>query len=162
VIDWCYKKDYLQAAIHIIQKAKCKVYSCNNIMTTQAANILQNSNPIDSVVDYCLHFAEAKELEPKLNTRELIRERLIDAMFDYSMSRLPEASQTAMRAYVDKVPSTERKEKFLISLGSSLAVLIRNISSQTPLFISGMGDKIDTFPIANLITTFANDFEQNL
>jgi hypothetical protein len=131
-------------------------------MTTQAANILQNSNPIDSVVDYCLHFAEAKELEPKLNTRELIRERLIDAMFDYSMSRLPEASQAAMRAYVDKVPGTERKEKFLISLGSSLAVLIRNISSQTPLFISGMGPKIDTFPIANLITTFANDFEQNI
>jgi hypothetical protein len=131
-------------------------------MTTQADNILQNLNPIDSVVDYCLHFAVAKELELEKNTREQIRERLIDAMFDYSMSRLPEASQKAMRAYVDKEKGTERKEKFLISLGSSLAVLIRNISTQTPLFISGMGPKVDTFPIANLITTFANDFEQNI
>ena len=131
-------------------------------MTNQADNILQNNNPIDSVVDYCLHFAQAKSLDLDSNTRELIRTRLIAAMFDYSMSRLPEDSQKAMRAYVDKVKGDERKEKFLISLESSLAVLIRNISSQTPLFISGMGPKVDTFPIANLITTFANDFEQNL
>lgn len=134
----------------------------NKYMTSPISNILQNINPIDSIVDYCLHFAEAKDLEPTMNTRELIRERLVNAMFDYSMSRLPDASQVAMRAYVEKVKGTERKEKFLISLGSSLAVLIRNISSQTPLFISGMDSKIDTYPIANLITTFANDFEQTI
>jgi hypothetical protein len=128
-------------------------------MNKKAEQILKNSNPIDSMVDYMIHFIEAKGIDKAKNTPEQLRERIVDGMFQYSMGRLSPETQVAMLNYVAKDPTSQRKEQFLIGLGSGLAVLIRHVAHNNDNYILDMSKKTDTFPIYTLITSFANDYE---
>jgi hypothetical protein len=130
--------------------------------TNNSEQILQNSNPIDSIVDYLIHFIEAKNIDVKNNSKTNLRIRIVDGMFQNSMARLSPETQVAMLKYVEDDATNTRKEQFLISLGSSLSVLIRNIALNNDKYIENMSSKTDTYPIYHLLTNFANDYEHYL